>query len=173
MYLLQLSTQYFSTEFIIKSHAQCYHFSLFYTLQQYNFYLVFLKVVVIYTAAGTHPIQNDYSHGSRFTCRKVYIHGCRAFSIKVLLTQQPFLLPKGLYTRLPCIKYKSAIYRATISHAKRFIYTAAIFHAKRLYTLLPCLQYEIMATCIYTTVLPKAKKTNSHIACILERKLIY
>ena len=42
--------------------------------------VVFGLVVVIYTTAGTHPIQNDYSHGSRFLCQKVYIHGCRASS---------------------------------------------------------------------------------------------
>ena len=69
-------------------------------------FILFL-VVVIYTAAGTHPIQNNYSHGSRFPCQKVYIHGCSVSSIKVLFTRQPFLIPKGLYTRLPCIKYKS------------------------------------------------------------------
>ena len=83
-------------------------------------------VVVIYTTAGTHPIQNDYSHGSRFLYQKVYIHGCRASSIKVLFTRQSFLMPKSLYTRLPCIKYKSAIYTAAVSHAKRFLYTAAV-----------------------------------------------
>ena len=100
------------------------------------------KVVVIYTTAGTHPIQNDYSHGSRFPCQKVYIHGCRASSINVLFTRQPFLIPKSLYTRLPCIKYKTAIYTAAVSQAKCFytrlpfiqykivIYTAAIFHEK-------------------------------------------
>ena len=44
------------------------------------------KVVVIYTAAGTHPKQNNYSHGSRFPCKNFYIHGWRAFSIKVLFT---------------------------------------------------------------------------------------
>ena len=59
-------------------------------------------VVVIYTAAGTHPIQNDYSHGSRFLCQKVYIHGCRASSIKVLLNT------------------------AAVSHTKMFIYAAAV-----------------------------------------------
>ena len=89
------------------------------------------KVVVIYTTAGTYPIQNDYSHGSRFTCQKVYIHGCRASSIKVLFTRQPFFIPKGLYTRLPCIKYKSAIYTAAVSHAKRY------FLWQRIYTRLP------------------------------------
>ena len=83
--------------------------------------------MIIYTAAGTLPIKkNDYSHGSRFPCQKVYIHGCRASSIKVLLTRQPFLKPKGLYTRLPCIKYKSAIYTTGVPHAKRFIYMAAV-----------------------------------------------
>ena len=85
-----------------------------------------LKVVVIYTTAGTHPIQNDYSHGSRFPCQKIYIHGCRASNIKVLFTRQPFLIPKGLYTRLPCIKYKNAIYTAAVSHAKWFLHTAAV-----------------------------------------------
>ena len=146
---------------------------------------VYQKVVVIYTTAGTHPIQNDYSHGSRFPCQNVYIHGCRASSIKVLFTRQPFLIPKSLYTWLPCIKYKSAIYTAAVSHANMFstrlpcikyksaIYTAAVSHAKsffihgcrlssikalftrqpfslknvQLYTLLPCLKYE-MDTCI-------------------------
>ena len=83
-------------------------------------------VVIIYTAAGTHPIQNYYSHGSRFPCQKVYIHGCRASIIKVLFTQQPLLIPKGSYTRLSCIKYKSAIYTAAVSHAKIFIYMTAV-----------------------------------------------
>ena len=88
-------------------------------------------------------MQNDYSHGSRFTCQNVYIYGCRALSIKVLFTRQPFIIPKGLYTRLPCINYKSAIYTAAVSYAKMIytrlpffqnksvIYTAAVFHAKR------------------------------------------
>ena len=57
-------------------------------------------VVVIYTTAGTHPIQYDCSHGSRFPCQKVCIHGCRASSVKVLFARQPFLIPKSLYTRL-------------------------------------------------------------------------
>ena len=83
-------------------------------------------VVVIYTTAGNHPIQNDYSHGSRFPCQKVYIHGCHASSIKVLFTRQPILIPKSLYIRLPCMKYKIAIYLAAVSHAKRFLYTAAV-----------------------------------------------
>ena len=39
----------------------------------------------VYTTAGNHSIQNDFSHGSRFPCQKVYIHGCRASSIKVFL----------------------------------------------------------------------------------------
>ena len=82
--------------------------------------------MVINTTAGTHPIQNDYSHGSRFPCQKNYIHGCRASSIKVLFTRQPFLIPKKLYTRLPCIKYKNAIYTAAVSHAKWFLHTAAV-----------------------------------------------
>ena len=83
-------------------------------------------VVVIYTTAGNHPIQNDYSHGSRFPCQKVYIHGCHASSIKVLFTRQPILIQKSLYIRLPCMKYKIAIYLAAVSHAKRFLYTAAV-----------------------------------------------
>ena len=120
-----------------------------------------MEVVVIYTTAGTHPIQNDYSHGSRFLCQKVYIHGCRASSIKVLFARQPFLIPKSLYTRLPCIKYKSAIDTAAVSHAKLFfihgcrsssikaLFTRQPFSMKKvLYTLLPCLLYE-MDTCIY------------------------
>ena len=146
--------------------------------------------VVIYTTAGTHPIQNDYFHGSRFPCQKVYIHGCRASSIKVLFTRQPFIIPKGLYTLLPCMKYKvpkykSAIYTAAVSHAKIFLYTAhdgchssrikalftrqPFFMQNVLNTLLPCLQYE-MDTCIYTAVVPKAKskKKNAHTACFLE-----
>ena len=78
-----------------------------------------LKVVIIYMAAGTHSIQNDFSHGSRFPCQKVYIHGCRASSLKVLFTWQLFLTPKGLYTQLPCIQYQIVIYTAAVSHAKR------------------------------------------------------
>ena len=85
-----------------------------------------IMVVVIYTTAGTHPIQNDCSQGSRFPCQNVYKHGCRASSIKVLFTRQPFLIPKSLYTRLPCINHKSAIYTAAVSHVKMFLYTAAV-----------------------------------------------
>ena len=100
---------------------------------------------LIYTTAGTHPIQKHNSHGSRFPCQKVYIHSYRASSKKVLYTWQPFLIPKGLYTWLSCMKYKSAIYKAAVFHAKRFysglsfiqykslIYTVAVFHAKLLW----------------------------------------
>ena len=62
------------------------------------------------------------SHGSRFPCQKVYIHGCRASSLKALFTRQPFCIPEGLYTRLSCIKYKSAIYvGCSINTRKDFI----------------------------------------------------
>ena len=74
----------------------------------------------------------------------IYIHGCRASSIKVLSTRQPFLIPKGFYTRLPFIKFKNVIH------------TAAVFHARVLYTLLQCFQYE-MDTCNYTAVVPNKK----------------
>ena len=109
-----------------------------------------IKVVVIYTTAGTHRIQKDYSHGSRFPCQKVYIHGSRASCIKMLFTRQPFPMSKSVYTRLPCIEYKSVIYTAAVSYAKRFfihgcrytrlpeligykrtILTAAVSHAKK------------------------------------------
>ena len=42
------------------------------------------------------------------------------------------------------------------------------------YTLLPCLQYE-MGTCIYTAVVPKAKKnkTKKNTACFLKIMAIY
>ena len=93
---------------------------------------VIKTVVVIYMAAGTHPIQNDYSHGSRFSCQNVYIYGCRASSIKMLFTRQTFLIPNGLYTRLPCIKYKSAIFTAAVSHAKMYIYNIRYIHGCRL-----------------------------------------
>ena len=79
-------------------------------------------VVVIYTTARTHPIHNDYSHDSRFPCQKVYIHGCRASSIKMLYTRQPFLIPKGLHTRLSCIKYKSYSHGSCFSCQKVFIH---------------------------------------------------
>ena len=87
--------------------------------------------MVIYTAAGTHPIQSDYSHGSHFPCQNLYIHGYRASSIKVLFTQQPFLIPKGLYTRLPCIKYKTAVFTRQ-----------PFLIPKGLYTRLPCIKYK-------------------------------
>ena len=61
-----------------------------------------IKVVVIYTAAGTHPI------------------------LKCLFTRQPFTMPKALYTRLPCIQYKIVIYTSAVYHVKRVIYTAAV-----------------------------------------------
>ena len=60
------------------------------------------KVVVIYTAAGTHPI------------------------LKCLFTRQPFTMPKALYKRLPCIQYKIVIYTSAVYHVKRVIYTAAV-----------------------------------------------
>ena len=84
------------------------------------------KVVVIYTTAGNHQIQNDYSHGSRFPCLKVYIHDCRASSTKVLYTRQPFLIPKSLYTRLPCIKYKKRYL-----HGSRFSCQMVFIHGGR------------------------------------------
>ena len=69
-------------------------------MRPYVSFHVYIAAVVIYTTAGTHPIQNNYSHGSRFHA-------------------------KSLYTRLPCIKFKNDIYTAAGSHAKRFLYTAA------------------------------------------------
>ena len=114
--------------------------------------------MVIYTTAGTHPILNDYSHGSRFPCQNVYIYGCRASSIKVLFTGQPFVShDKGC--RLSSIKA---------------LFTRQPFSVQNvLYTLLPCLQYEMD---IYTAVIPKAKiitnKKNARIVCFLETKLI-
>ena len=158
-----------------------------------------LKVVIIYMAAGTHSIQNDFSHGSRFPCQKVYIHGCRASSLKVLFTwqpfltpkiyihscrassikslftRQPFLMPKGKYTRLPCIQNKSVIYTAAVVNAKRFIYTTVVHPVyKRYLHGIHCCHASI-----YTAVIPKAKKhtqkKRSHImlACFFETKLIY
>ena len=83
------------------------------------------KIVVIYTVAGIHPIQNAYSHGSRLPYQKVYIHGNRASSIKFLFTRPPFFMTKGLYTRLSCIYFEIVVYAAAVSHDKMFICMAA------------------------------------------------
>ena len=84
------------------------------------------------------PIQNDYSQGSRFPCQKVYKHGCRASSIKVLYTRQQFLIPKGLYTWLPCIKYKKRyLHGGCFSCEKVFIQGCHSFGIKALFTRQP------------------------------------
>ena len=130
--------------------------------------------MVIYTAAGTHPIQTDYSHGSPFPCQNVYIHGCRSTSIKVLFTRQSFLIPKCLLTRLPCIKYKSAIYTAAVSHVRRFLSSIKVLFTRQSFLIPKCLLTRLLCikykSAIYTAAVSHVRRFLSSIKVLSTRQ---
>ena len=110
-------------------------------------------------------IQNDFSHGNRFPCQKVYIHGYRASSINVLYTRQLYLIRKCLFTRLTCVKYQNAIHTAVVFH----IHSCRSSSIKVLFTRQQfSMQNVLSAVPSAPNSLLKKKNINARIACFFE-----